>query len=85
MEICRFGRRRFDLIADLFQDGCDGLGCEDAGRHNILFPDAKPTRGVDRLEERLLVLARHALPEAPERLVSLDRVAGLVAHPARHN
>src|SRR5438876_5344927 len=41
VEICRFGRGRFDLIADLFQDGCDGLRCEDTGSHNISFLYAK--------------------------------------------
>src|SRR2546430_7424808 len=47
VEICRFGRGRFDLIADLFQDGCDGLGCEDTGSHNISFLYANPSGDVD--------------------------------------
>ena len=62
-----------DLIANSLHHRRDALRRVDAGGHDVAFAHAQAPRGVNRLEERLLVFSSHGLPEPAKRLARLDR------------
>src|SRR5262249_36645838 len=75
VEISRFGRGGFDLVPDLFENRGETLSSEAAGSHNLILANSNASRGVDGLEEGLLVLTAHCLAEAAKRLTRLHRPA----------
>ena len=85
VEISRFERGGFDLVPDLFEKRGETLGGEDAGSHNLILANSNASRGVDGLEQGLLVLTAHRLAEATKRLTSLYRPSLRVPQSVGHN
>ena len=85
VEIGRLGRGGLDLVPDFFENSGKTLGGENAGSHNLIFANSNASRGVDGLEQGLLVLTAHRLAEATKRLTSLHRPALRVPQSVGHN
>src|SRR5262245_61328874 len=84
-EIGRRRDSRFDLVPDLLRDGRDTLGGEDAGDRNLFFVNPGLTGCLYGVQERLLVIATHILPEPHEGFGRFNRRAGQIPYAAGHD
>ena len=71
-EVGGLRRAVFDLIPNSLHHRSDALRRKDTRGHYVAFAYAEASRRVDSLEQRLLVLSSHRLPEPAKALARLD-------------
>src|SRR5215813_5290911 len=71
-----------NLVADLLEDSRRALGREEAGSDEVLLPDTELMGRLDGVQQVVLVLPAHLVPEPPKRFARTDRIAGGVLNSA---